>query len=88
MTQGERYVWTAAYVSRLSEVNEGYFTYVLSTSSKRDADRALRQLSVKAVEFADMAVRSMGIARKELVKQKRKVSLEYERLVEVMKGRF
>lgn len=88
MMHGERLVWAAAFAQRLGEFNEGFFGHALSMQGKRDQMRMLRKLTVDATEFADLAVNAMKRAKKELMKKKKKDTVEYERLIDMLEGRY
>lgn len=89
MTNGERLVWAAAFVNVLSEFNEGFFSHALSMcSSERKRTQLLRAKTTEATEFADLAVNAMGCAKKELVKKKKKKTVEYERLIDMLEGKY
>lgn len=88
MTNGERLVWASAFVNRLSNIHNPAYDYFTSQGSLAEQKRALRKLATQAAEFADQAVNAMKVAKKELRKQKRTVTLEYERLEDMISGRY
>lgn len=62
MSEGERLVWAAAFVNRLSDINDPMRWQVLAPKSERQAVRAIKALTMEATEFAKMAVNGMRIA--------------------------
>ena len=88
MMDGERKVWAAAFVNRLSNIHDPTYDFFTSQGSLAAQKRALCKLAVESAEFADQAVNAMKVAQKEFKRQKKTATLEYERLVDMREGRY
>lgn len=95
MTDGERLVWAAAYTLRFSDViRDPLWSWVNRDASERKVEQAVRQVALKAVNFADMTVDSLHLAKKDMVRKKiQKADIKkmcegtaYERLTDILHG--
>ena len=97
MTDGERLVWAAAYVLRFADaVRDPMFGFIHRDKSERKVKQAVRQVALKAVNFADIAVDSLHLAKKDMVRKKiQKADIKkmcegtaYERLTDILHGKY
>jgi hypothetical protein len=97
MTNGERLVWASAYVLRFADVvRDPMFGFICRDKSERKVKQAVRQVALKAVDFADMAVDSLHLAKKDMVRKKiQKADIKkmfegtaYKRLTDILYGRY
>ncbi len=84
MTDGERLVWAAAFVNRLSDMNNPMLMHLITSKGEKDQIKALQQLALLSVEFADLAVGAMKVAQEEYPKEKELDNNEYKRLLEML----
>ena len=85
MTNGQKMVWAAAFALKLNDCNDSSWAwaYQLSNPTEKEVIKALRELAVKATEFADLAVTAMNRAEKELRHKKETDTKQYKRLLEM-----
>jgi len=96
MTDGERLIWASAYVFRFADIvrdpmlgltprdHDGFGNFL----SERELKRGVRRVALAAVDFADMAVNSLHAARRDMVRKKLQKTQVYERVIDILDGRY